>query len=586
MSTVVLSMSSGSVKRQIKRPLGTRVSAPWPDGIYYPGIVRPINRSSLKSKLDSNIYTVIFDDGYCKDYTSDQIVGPNFQNSSGVHLKFNQRVFVTHNGRECTGHVQKHKKQTNEVFIKLEDVSETMIQRKLDEVRLLAERQKKGKMTIEGGDHYHQRMSNASSCQDVKRKATNNIIEVPSAKSPKVEDEPLMDDVMAAMVLTSLSASPLGGGIRSRHNSNESNASTVSDFQLPMSPKSPLSRLDSFSPSSSGHFSWDIHSRGTPSPVSSSTSDVDSPMVHSGTMIFGPPSVDEGIDVSDPRALCIAENKTPITNTMATIKTLYKCTWPGCGKTLCTVQGIERHIRTLHLSRKENGLFGDHEEEFYYTEIETTVDTVSDTFANMYTSPASPSPITHTLVEDPYFFKDEPTSPVKLNEGAVHDRLTPSVELVQRVCQNTQPQQNTQQQYTVVTPVLVSPSHQQQASFSWPTVPTTQFTRFQATPQTIPLSPPTPSHHHPIIRHHKQPSIVEQRHQQHQAQSPKTSQHFVIPPKTTAAVGSHLANGSPVHATTNKIRSEGKKCRKVYGMDNRDMWCTQCRWKKACVRFT
>lgn len=179
MSTVVLSMSSGSVKRQIKRPLGTRVSAPWPDGIYYPGIVRPINRSSLKSKLDSNIYTVIFDDGYCKDYTSDQIVGPNFQNSSGVHLKFNQRVFVTHNGRECTGHVQKHKKQTNEVFIKLEDVSETMIQRKLDEVRLLAERQKKGKMTIEGGDHYHQRMSNASSCQDVKRKATNNIIEVP-----------------------------------------------------------------------------------------------------------------------------------------------------------------------------------------------------------------------------------------------------------------------------------------------------------------------------------------------------------------------------------------------------------------------
>ena len=34
-----------------------------------------------------------------------------------------------------------------------------------------------------------------------------------------------------------------------------------------------------------------------------------------------------------------------------------------------------------------------------------------------------------------------------------------------------------------------------------------------------------------------------------------------------------------------KIRSEGKKCRKVYGMENRHLWCTQCRWKKACVRF-
>ncbi|CAB1350654.1 unnamed protein product, partial [Coregonus sp. 'balchen'] len=33
-------------------------------------------------------------------------------------------------------------------------------------------------------------------------------------------------------------------------------------------------------------------------------------------------------------------------------------------------------------------------------------------------------------------------------------------------------------------------------------------------------------------------------------------------------------------------RGEGKKCRKVYGMENRDMWCTACRWKKACQRFT
>lgn len=34
-----------------------------------------------------------------------------------------------------------------------------------------------------------------------------------------------------------------------------------------------------------------------------------------------------------------------------------------------------------------------------------------------------------------------------------------------------------------------------------------------------------------------------------------------------------------------KPRGEGKKCRKVYGMENRDMWCTACRWKKACQRF-
>lgn len=37
---------------------------------------------------------------------------------------------------------------------------------------------------------------------------------------------------------------------------------------------------------------------------------------------------------------------------------------------------------------------------------------------------------------------------------------------------------------------------------------------------------------------------------------------------------------------TKRGRGESRKCRKVYGMDNRDLWCTQCKWKKACSRFT
>jgi len=32
-------------------------------------------------------------------------------------------------------------------------------------------------------------------------------------------------------------------------------------------------------------------------------------------------------------------------------------------------------------------------------------------------------------------------------------------------------------------------------------------------------------------------------------------------------------------------RKGHKKCRKVYGMTNKHLWCTQCRWKKACIRF-
>ncbi|NXS89136.1 ZN395 protein, partial [Erpornis zantholeuca] len=44
---------------------------------------------------------------------------------------------------------------------------------------------------------------------------------------------------------------------------------------------------------------------------------------------------------------------------------------------------------------------------------------------------------------------------------------------------------------------------------------------------------------------------------------------------------------SPPRASlgTRKARGEAKKCRKVYGIEHREQWCTACRWKKACQRF-
>ena len=45
---------------------------------------------------------------------------------------------------------------------------------------------------------------------------------------------------------------------------------------------------------------------------------------------------------------------------------------------------------------------------------------------------------------------------------------------------------------------------------------------------------------------------------------------------------------SEMHIDSNSSLSKRKgrkKCRKVYGINNKHLWCTQCRWKKACVRF-
>jgi hypothetical protein len=43
--------------------------------------------------------------------------------------------------------------------------------------------------------------------------------------------------------------------------------------------------------------------------------------------------------------------------------------------------------------------------------------------------------------------------------------------------------------------------------------------------------------------------------------------------------------GKSLLVKNKRSRGETRKCRKVYGMEQRDSWCTQCKWKKACSRF-
>lgn len=47
------------------------------------------------------------------------------------------------------------------------------------------------------------------------------------------------------------------------------------------------------------------------------------------------------------------------------------------------------------------------------------------------------------------------------------------------------------------------------------------------------------------------------------------------------------SSGTMMSNNNDHIRSQrtGRKCRKVYGVNNRHEWCTACRWKKACRRF-
>lgn len=86
----------------------------------------------------------------------------------------------------------------------------------------------------------------------------------------------------------------------------------------------------------------------------------------------------------------------------------------------------------------------------------------------------------------------------------------------------------------------------------------------------------------------------------HHKLSPRPASVFPYPPPSSppallslsAPVGTHIQHTSNTlnrtsvpQSPSRRMRGENKKCRKVYGMEHRELWCTQCKWKKACSRF-
>ncbi|KAF4519670.1 hypothetical protein B566_EDAN016771 [Ephemera danica] len=183
--------------------------------------------------------------------------------------------------------------------------------------------------------------------------------------------------------------------------------------------------------------------------------------------------------------------------------TVFQCTWKGCGVRTTTCVAIERHVRKMHLGprppRPDGGedSSSDHEEEFYYTEIEVEA-------ANVAAS--SPTLSHQDMARPPH-------------EDPEYQR-----QLLQQSGSYKSPSLMAQRGSPVTIPM---------ASFSW------------TAGSYLPVSP-----------------------QKYQKLSPKMG---VSSPK--------LSPGG------RRVRGESKKCRKVYGMDHREQWCTQCKWKKACTRF-
>ncbi|XP_061667408.1 zinc finger protein 704 [Syngnathoides biaculeatus] len=311
-------------------------------------------------------------------------------------------------------------------------------------------------------------------------------------------------EVMAAAVLTSLSTSPLVL-------CPSSTPTAAVPEPAIRAWKEALSA--SYSSSTSGNWSWDASDQSVPSTPSP-------PLSNDANKNFLLSS--QGDDVTED----IAESthfmfEDPIPRKRKnSMKVMFKCLWKNCEKVLSTSSGIQRHIRTVHLGRNSDSDYSDGEEDFYYSEIEVNMDSLTEGLSSL--TPTSPT----TAGPPPIFPPPLPDVPhlehINMNGALSH------------------------------APTLLS----------------------QSAPSTLCHIRTDHAYQGPAVTHVRTVSIGEKRLPASNTNGTVSKNHALITPTPKSAPGNR------------KPRGEAKKCRKVYGMEKKEMWCTACRWKKACQRFT
>jgi hypothetical protein len=426
-----------------------------------------------------------------------------------------QKVYVWYGGQESLGLVEKHSLAEDKVTVWLLD-QKLQICCKVEEV-WLAELQ--GAMSpappVEHG------------AQVPAYRPVSRNIDVPKRKSDAVE----MDEMMAAMVLTSLSCSPVV----------QSPPRVEASFSASRDPwKESGDVSDSGSSTTSGHWSGSS-GVSTPSPPHPQASPK-----YLGDA-FGSPQTDHGFE-TDPDPFLLDEPAPR--KRKNSMKVMYKCLWPNCGKVLRSIVGIKRHVKALHLGDTVDSDQFKREEDFYYTEVQ-----MKEELAVAVAGPSAPGtpaadPAPTPCVTSPSLAALPLPPPKAQYSGPEHPGLESS--LPSGALSKSAPGSfwhiQADHAYQALPSFQIPVSPHIYTSISWAAAPATA----------SPMSP---------VR--------------------SRSLSFSEPQQPPPAVKSHLIVTSPPRAQSSarKARGEAKKCRKVYGIEHRDQWCTACRWKKACQRF-
>lgn len=319
---------------------------------------------------------------------------------------------------------------------------------------------------------------------------------------------------------------------------------------------------------------------------------------------------DEGI-VSDQSSVTDPEDPTAKRFKTEHVRIIYQCTWPRCGIKMDICSDMERHVRSQHLMKQKNeeqDLEG--EEEFYYTEIEVPLVTELPS-NNILLRPKS------------LFSSSAPSNSSSASTAAALILQNLPSNLADHMNMARPPHENPEYNFHQNSSFTVNtrPAHHQPRRPLPPMPPPAFSSITAAVPIAIPVTnlafarsaPPaahnnshphglpgasaSPAHHGKYIRLSPKPSSAASSSYNSGLTGPVSSamaapnlltlqqQQVAVPPPPPPPPPPATATPTVKSSPIRRPRGDAKKCRKVYGMDHRDLWCTQCKWKKACTRF-
>ncbi|EHH64081.1 Papillomavirus-binding factor [Macaca fascicularis] len=454
------------------------------------------------------------DDTPCQEQPKEVLKAPSTSGLQQVAFQPGQKVYVWYRGQECTGLVEQHSWMEGQVTVWLLE-QKLQVSCRVEEV-WLAELQ----------GPCPQALPLEPGAQALAYRPVSRNIDVPKRKSDAVE----MDEMMAAMVLTSLSCSPV---VQSPPGTEANFSAQKGEFAQGQACERPLIF------SSSGQLPVRPVTRGRRAASPKYLGDA-----------FGSPQTDHGFE-TDPDPFLLDEPAPR--KRKNSVKVMYKCLWPNCGKVLRSIVGIKRHIKALHLGDTVDSDQFKREEDFYYTEMQMKEESATAAAAAVGTLvPGTPT--------------TEPT-PTPSMTGMPLSALPPPLHKAQSSGPEHPGQESSLPSGALSKSAPGSFWHIQ-ADHAYQALPSFQ----------IPVSP----HIYTSVSWAAAPSTA-------CSLSPVRSRSlsFSEPQQPAPVMKSHLIVTSPPRAQSGarKARGEAKKCRKVYGIEHRDQWCTACRWKKACQRF-